>query len=1656
MADKSFPKSHAKQQYIPRYEIQNQVHLPERNENENINNQLFLLFTNGNYLEIKDFINKYHSLVDIRDENNNNILHKIIENETMTENEKIELVNLAISKTINVSESNIYNITPLHLACQFQSKKMVDLLLKNGAEINKQDNNGYSPIHYAIMGLSIDCDYVDNYKKTKKITKKSDKDEKIDDNLKDLMNDINQYFVGDDNDDVIRTNLNHLGIYLKNFKAIFPDRHKKFSEDAKTIISEVISNPNLSRDDKDRTLLKKIITERDSLMREYNDIVETDVVIDLKIQAMKNGWNPDKDYNKNNFVMKKQNINDIIKKLEEKVDELKLENDKSKEIILKNINQNYDKYDTYYNNISQIIGNLFYYLENFNRVIFREGKLGGDVLQKTINLIYYFPNIDKLILPEINMSNEIGILNNTTITFNISNINIDITSKIKKKENLHYTYYNVLEIINYIRKTYRESTFGTQMGIFRNFVEFDLGDIEDENGDVIDNIDICYEKLNKKIKDENLENEVYPNSDHKLIRYLHFFGVENSHNVFDDNRIYIFSELRFYLLRFQTIKKKLLEIMTNIETNLKNNRLDTIFNNNFTELITNLINAGIILKIIKKLYNNYEKLQEQLNNNISNIFDNINNTINKIPNANNQHTTFINAVKLNTKIIKKDIKDMIDEFKSANEQFLSTNEFYKKSLYPIFDWMKNIIKYIENKSSLEILKKYHSDININNKNTGQINNIIGYKFLNDNNDVLDILDKFMEDYKENFNYYPEMKKKMLEKYIPKISEKYPEIFYEQPQENPNNEIILQYNIPPPPNQVPVVGGVLNSGKKIMNGGAIIENLRSGYLVEQNNRQQYINGINGVQPLGIRETYILDQNKILNIGNIVGEFGNIMIEESGQFPKSKLMYPIVFSSEFARYHVGMIKYYILTTRLNNIYDLINTQDVQSLQPLERKIYNKIKEFEKSINKFKSGENDHSAILVILGNYMKNLIEKLISDFIFVGSNETILHEIRIMGMTIFYKELEESLKNKGTIQDVILMKKINGYQLSLDKIYKNIFNNGDIQKIDMFSQLGKITQGNINEPIKNKYEGKVHKILNSNYSQLKSWKESCYFIDLDIVENLSKNKYLDINIGDKNNQSPIFKAIELKNLDAIKILRKNHASVKQRDINGDTAVKFALKSYKKTIDKKYVNIYDICDQLNIDVFDDFKNKYDNNLPINTHIIFKMALHLLNHHFLLLAGIYRGGWTFNNLNKLQDDLKNEGFQFNSALPILDISLTIDDFSQFDVYNLKIKQTSENLDKISNTIKEINEELSNLRGEEIYINRKQHPLSPYDVSRLQIIINEINRKNGDLQNLNNEFSQINNDKIQIINIAQQEFNNYKKNFDRNNKFPIFNSVIKLYDYVFIDIINYNNSDNLRENIYKYDTNYMTYANIWRKYLDNSKNNIDYTSFMEMLNIFQDKILNEKDTNVKEKLIKCDSAFIFYNKVVDPYIKDYNELPKELNSVNKCLDTIIDIIIHIVKRIILVSFYYEILANIQAYLEESFIISDGKIDNAMIITFLDSILKGESKLPDYIFRVLPQKLVKKTLNIYKNEDDYDDLDKDDATSIDDLYNNILNIIISNTTIVIDNNSPLILNIKEKTILRHKEYNGIAIEKMFLLMNNYLFYLYDQCKDINILLTIV
>ena len=60
-----------------------------------------------------------------------------------------EIVELLLKNNANINSKNANGTTPLHVAAYYNSKDIAEILIDKGANINAADKNGKKPIYYA-------------------------------------------------------------------------------------------------------------------------------------------------------------------------------------------------------------------------------------------------------------------------------------------------------------------------------------------------------------------------------------------------------------------------------------------------------------------------------------------------------------------------------------------------------------------------------------------------------------------------------------------------------------------------------------------------------------------------------------------------------------------------------------------------------------------------------------------------------------------------------------------------------------------------------------------------------------------------------------------------------------------------------------------------------------------------------------------------------------------------------------------------------------------------------------------------------------------------------------------------------------------------------------------------------------------------------------------------------------------------------------------------------------------------------------------------------------------------------------------------------------------------------------------------------------------
>jgi hypothetical protein len=85
----------------------------------------------------------------------NNLIHEILSNDDKLKNEfnKLNVIKFLVQNDVNPDEPNKENQTPIHIACQKQYNDIVEFLINEcEVSLNYKDNNGFTPLHYLLIG----------------------------------------------------------------------------------------------------------------------------------------------------------------------------------------------------------------------------------------------------------------------------------------------------------------------------------------------------------------------------------------------------------------------------------------------------------------------------------------------------------------------------------------------------------------------------------------------------------------------------------------------------------------------------------------------------------------------------------------------------------------------------------------------------------------------------------------------------------------------------------------------------------------------------------------------------------------------------------------------------------------------------------------------------------------------------------------------------------------------------------------------------------------------------------------------------------------------------------------------------------------------------------------------------------------------------------------------------------------------------------------------------------------------------------------------------------------------------------------------------------------------------------------------------------------
>ena len=126
----------------------NKKYIPEqRVTNEDLINEIYSTMLEYN---TSDFL--LNKNLNIINKQKQNLIHLVIIDPVLSKQLKYKLVYSLISNNVSFDSSDQDGNTPLILSCKHSLGAIVNLLVDKGANINKKNLDGFSPLLYLILG----------------------------------------------------------------------------------------------------------------------------------------------------------------------------------------------------------------------------------------------------------------------------------------------------------------------------------------------------------------------------------------------------------------------------------------------------------------------------------------------------------------------------------------------------------------------------------------------------------------------------------------------------------------------------------------------------------------------------------------------------------------------------------------------------------------------------------------------------------------------------------------------------------------------------------------------------------------------------------------------------------------------------------------------------------------------------------------------------------------------------------------------------------------------------------------------------------------------------------------------------------------------------------------------------------------------------------------------------------------------------------------------------------------------------------------------------------------------------------------------------------------------------------------------------------------
>lgn len=1590
--------------YKPKPFITNTVTVPEKTLHDDDIGNMFIKIANGNHHEIlEEIYNKNVSMSIINKDTGETPVHYIIKNTNISEMQKMNLIELVVKYGARIDIPNAQDVTPLHLAVKFQHYKIVDYLLKNNARVDTKDSQSMTPLHYAVVGGKVECPQKDTNKPNLIIPVKKSQDEKPDSAIAtELYKLLTDFLFTDEHTKIY---IEQIKECIENVEKIYSTEFIRLSRDTKNdIILDLLRNEK--NNSKERIMFDKILSGKKSIIEIITNKIKSALEVnnpEIK-PNLKSGWSPD--VQKKNIVVGIKNIEALLTEINNKKTNLMSSSDtkinRTAQIILR----------TEINKLSNIINNTLARVvtcieamyqtlsSNVSKIPLASRATTSDQFKNLCNNLIVSLEPAMMYVPSVEHTTIFHPLKNYADMYEGNTNNLPDSHKITDSMKTDLTNVKIkLSDNDHKFISDHEGVEGFPKEIY--LVKSGVG----TNGMIDEIIKNRYTVIaNKPVQRLPPINYVQPGE----LNLLSYFPSGDPLHKFSKGLYYD------HVLKFNIAF--LIEYVSQIHDELTSLTFTNKSDDEYEKI------SKIIFKCLNALYT----INDIMKNHITQIKNKTSELAKIVSEYSNYIPSLYNFVKTET---QKSINTLLDFYKEVEnkcgEIYSQINDVMKAlneriECYNFISACKALETYYDNSNNF---KAYYENNNVN-KNYDDI----FYDEITKINPLPELLNEFMKKYNE-FDFQ-KLKAQLVSDFVPQVTSV----------------------------DIPIY----------VNGVSPTINPKVGFIMDKIDQHGFKNFWQNIPTNPAEHTYpnllenIVDYTKTFTIGtkNIIlenpqnnktqdylkGIIGNI---ESYRNPKNKL--PCFSIGPLLNDHFSILKYIIIIWVLKKLYDGMNDPaPAKNITLIEKakEIHNNIK------NIVQSSDDDYNFILVLAGTFISKVLVNFMKDHIEIITNKFILKLLNDPQIPLTYIDIFKNTYNIPTNlneNNIVISFPNKDFSLDMNEIFDDLISlyMNPMNLLDKTHHL--ISYGNLNEYEKDR---DIHKLLTYGFDNAS---DKCYKIDESIIKLLINKSGNIINLKDIRGKTPLAYAVEMQNINVINLLIKMGSFVTYGvDSNGKTLLQSAFDEYAQSINNSTFGTRQLCKVLTQDVTEKIKKSFPNILPKYSKILLHVAIYMLNHQLFMIGEHYPKRWTY----QLNTQFKNA---LNISCPsayvqLLNTKFTNRDVTAYDVSNEKIDALTKKIQKIDDANNNINKMLAELQLEYADIVAKG-VLSHYDTFRLKEINDKMTQiaSTGPIQKTFEE-----NEKKSLVN-AEQVSNIDLNTFISNNSIRIKpNELIdKLYDSIFIDVINNDasTSANLRNNIYNYNVDIKTYPTIWNTFFKTNINENDHSQVIDNINKYQKSIINDNNLSINDKISKLSIICEYYQNILVPYAQNYFDLPDEYNDINYPLTHVMNIIIHVVKRIICVPLMGVITKSIIKHVISIFPNTDHVRDTDRnpvystgyqemikntVIEIIDS--KGNSKLMKYIFTEFPEKIVKVILNIYNGDDDSDkELDRDK------IFNFIIEIL--NTVTQIGSVSKLSSNINEHIFPYYKSYIESFVKIIKGTIDNYLKNILYQGESLNILM---